>query len=125
MPLDKSKVFPPEALEANRRGQLTDAQLQGFRGLSRYRRKDQLSWAGYLVGGGGLLIAFFASPSTSRLFTLTNNVLQVQRRQLEGAHISQYFGRLFSVDQVRVISRRQRPTRTWNENSACRPRDCF
>jgi len=61
MPLDKSKVFPPEALEANRRGQLTDAQLQGFRGLSRYRRKDQLSWAGYLVGG-----ADCSSPSSPR-----------------------------------------------------------
>jgi 2-haloacid dehalogenase len=36
-----------------------------------------------------------------RLFTLTNNVLQVQRRQLEEGRIGQYFERLFSVDQVR------------------------
>jgi 2-haloacid dehalogenase len=36
-----------------------------------------------------------------RLFTLTNNVLEVQRRQLEEGRIGQYFERLFSVDQVR------------------------
>jgi hypothetical protein len=58
------QVFPADALEANRRGELTDTQRQRFQGLSRYRRKDQLR-AAALLAAGGMLIMFLASPSTS------------------------------------------------------------
>jgi hypothetical protein len=56
--------FPPDALDANRRGELTDAQLRAFRGLSRIRRKGALDIAGTLAVIG-LLIVFFASPTYS------------------------------------------------------------
>src|SRR5271166_3763537 len=56
--------FPPEALEANRRGELTDTQLRAFRGLSGYRRKSALRAAGFLAMGA-LLIGFFAAPTFS------------------------------------------------------------
>jgi len=36
-----------------------------------------------------------------RLFTLTNNLLEIQTRQLERGGIVQYFERIFSVDAVR------------------------
>ncbi|HTJ23876.1 MAG TPA: hypothetical protein VL383_15840 [Gemmatimonadaceae bacterium] len=57
-------VFTPEALDANRRGELTDAQLRGFRGLSRYRHKSAFGSAALLVAGA-VLIGGFASPSAS------------------------------------------------------------
>lgn len=57
-------VFTPEALGANRRGELTDAQLRGFRGLSRSRRKSAFGSAALLVAGA-VLIGGFASPSAS------------------------------------------------------------
>ena len=56
--------FRPEALEANRRGELTDVQLRSFGSLSRRRRKSARGTAG-LLAAGGLLIAFFASPTFS------------------------------------------------------------
>jgi hypothetical protein len=56
------QVFAADALEANRRGELTDAQRQRFQGLSSYRRKDQLRVAALLLAVG-LLIMFLASPS--------------------------------------------------------------
>jgi hypothetical protein len=56
--------FPPDALDANRRGDLSDEQLRGFGALSRYRRRDSLSIAAFLVAGA-LLIGFFASPTSS------------------------------------------------------------
>jgi 2-haloacid dehalogenase len=36
-----------------------------------------------------------------RLFTLTNNIIEVQTRQMEHAGIAHFFERLFSVDAVR------------------------
>ncbi len=57
-------VFMPEALDANRRGELADAQLRGFRGLSRDRRKSALGSAALLVAGA-VLVGGFASPSAS------------------------------------------------------------
>lgn len=57
MALTEADVFPPGALEANRRGELTDAQQRGFGNLARDNRKSQLQFAGIalviavLVGG--------------------------------------------------------------------------
>jgi hypothetical protein len=56
--------FPPDALEANRRGELSEAQRRGFGALSRDRRRSGLSSAAFFTAGA-LLIAFFASPSAS------------------------------------------------------------
>ncbi len=56
--------FPPDALEANRRGKLSDAQCQRIRGLSRRRRKGALSIAGFLAAGA-LLIDLNAAPALS------------------------------------------------------------
>lgn len=64
MPRTLADVFMPEALDANRRGDLTDAQLRGFRGLSHYRRKSALGSAALLVAGA-VLVGGFASPSAS------------------------------------------------------------
>lgn len=64
MSVNALNPFPPDALDANRRGELTDEQLRGFRGLSQYRRKSELSTAGFLVAGA-LLIGLFAAPSFS------------------------------------------------------------
>ena len=66
--------FPPDALEANRRGELTDMQLSGFRGLSRYRRKSALSTAG-LLAAGALLIDFYAAPTLSAVSGVLINVI--------------------------------------------------
>lgn len=57
-------VFQAEALDANRRGELTDAQLRGFGKLSGYKRRSALSSAAFLVAGA-VLVGFFASPSAS------------------------------------------------------------
>jgi hypothetical protein len=57
MALTQSAVLAPDALEANRRGELTDGQRQGFGNLARDNRKSQLQFAGIalviavLVGG--------------------------------------------------------------------------
>jgi hypothetical protein len=64
MAADNSNALSPDALVANQRGELSDAQLRGFRALSRDRRKSALSSAAFLVAGA-LLIGFFASPSSS------------------------------------------------------------
>jgi len=57
-------VFQAEALDANRRGELTDAQLRGFGKLSGYNRRSAFSSAAFLVAGA-VLVGFFASPSAS------------------------------------------------------------
>lgn len=62
MPLTATDVFPPDALGANRRGELTDAQRQGFGNLARYRRKSQLQFAGIALVLA-VLIGGFASSS--------------------------------------------------------------
>ncbi len=59
-----STPFPPDALEANRRGELTQTQVQGFSELSRYQRRNGLKIAAWLLVGA-VLIGFFASPSSS------------------------------------------------------------
>jgi hypothetical protein len=59
-----SNPFPSDALEANRRGELSDAQRRGFGALSRYRRKSELSTAGFLLAGA-ILVGGFASPTAS------------------------------------------------------------
>ncbi len=64
MAAGNSTTFSPDALDANRRGELSDAQLRGFRALSRDRRKSALTSAAFLVVGA-LLVGFFASPSSS------------------------------------------------------------
>ena len=64
MPRTPMDVFQAEALDANRRGQLTDAQLRGFRKLAWNNRRSALSSAGFLVAGA-VLVGFFASPSAS------------------------------------------------------------
>jgi hypothetical protein len=53
--------FQPDALEANRRGELTERQRQGFTALARYSRRNAFSIAAFLVAGGAL-VGFFASP---------------------------------------------------------------
>ncbi len=57
-------LFPPEALEANRRGELFDEQLRNVQALSRSNRKSQLSSAGFFIAGA-LLIGFSNSPTAS------------------------------------------------------------
>jgi hypothetical protein len=52
------------ALEANRRGELSEAHRRVFGALSRDRRRSGLSSAAFFAAGA-LLIAFFASPSSS------------------------------------------------------------
>jgi hypothetical protein len=61
-----SNPFPPDALEANRRGELSDAQRRGFGALSGYQRRNDFSIAGFLVAGA-VLVGFFASPTASPL----------------------------------------------------------
>ena len=56
--------FHPDAIDANRRGELSGEQLRDFRALSGYRRRSALSSAAFLLAGG-LLIGLFASPTTS------------------------------------------------------------
>jgi hypothetical protein len=56
----------PEALESNRRGELTDTQRRNLGTLSRGRRGGALQSAA-LLGAGALVIFFFASPTTSHL----------------------------------------------------------
>lgn len=41
--------FSADALDANRRGELSDGQLRGFRALSAYRRQNALSIAAFLT----------------------------------------------------------------------------
>lgn len=64
MPRTPVDVFQAEALDANRRGELTDAQLRGFRKLAWHNRRSALSSAAFLVAGA-VLVGFFASPSAS------------------------------------------------------------
>ncbi|HUO80304.1 MAG TPA: hypothetical protein VMU00_09180 [Steroidobacteraceae bacterium] len=59
--------FPTDALEANRRGELSAAQRQGFGNLARARRKSSIGTAGFLLAGA-LLIGLFASPSAPMLW---------------------------------------------------------
>jgi len=56
-----ANAFYPEALEANRRGELTDVQTRNFGAWSRDRRKSALSSAALFVAGA-VLVGFFASP---------------------------------------------------------------
>jgi hypothetical protein len=54
----------PEALEANRRGELTDRQRQGFGALARSNHRSAFSTAAFLVAGAAIIV-FFASPTAS------------------------------------------------------------
>jgi hypothetical protein len=54
--------FASDALEANRRGELSDKQLLGFGALSRYQRRNALTIAAFLVAGA-VLVGGFASPT--------------------------------------------------------------
>jgi hypothetical protein len=62
MPATSLDLFPPDALEANRRGELSDKQLRGVRAFSRYRRRNALSIAAFFVAGA-VLVGVFASPT--------------------------------------------------------------
>jgi len=57
-----ANAFLPEALEANRRGELTDIQARNFGAQCRDRRNSALSSAAFLVAGA-VLVGFFASPT--------------------------------------------------------------
>jgi hypothetical protein len=56
--------FPADALDANRRGELSESQRRGFGALSARNRRSALSGAAFLVAGA-LVIIFFASPTAS------------------------------------------------------------
>lgn len=64
MPAAPPDPFPADALETNRRGELSDSQRRGFGALSASNRRSALSSAG-LLGAGALVVAFFASPHAS------------------------------------------------------------
>jgi hypothetical protein len=64
MTVNAPNPFPADALEANRRGQLTNAQLQGLRHLAQSRRRSGVRIAAVLVVVA-VLIGLYASPSTS------------------------------------------------------------
>ena len=55
-------VFDPDALEANRRGELTDSQRRGFSAQASSNHRSALSMAAVFVAGE-ILVGFFASPS--------------------------------------------------------------
>ncbi len=57
-----ANAFQPDALEANRRGELTDSQRHGFRAQSSSDRRSALSLAAVFLAGA-VLVGFFASPS--------------------------------------------------------------
>lgn len=57
--------FPEDALDANRRGALSDRQTRGFGAASASRHRSAFGSAALLVAGG-LVVAFFASPTTSQ-----------------------------------------------------------
>ena len=62
MPVTTVNPFPLEALEANRRGELSAQQLLSLQAQSKNRRRSELSNAGFFIAGA-LVIGFFASPS--------------------------------------------------------------
>jgi hypothetical protein len=64
MSLTAADVFPPDALDANRRGELSDAQRRGFGNVARDRRKSQLQFAAIALALA-VLIGGFASSSVS------------------------------------------------------------
>ena len=64
MPITPSNPFVPDALEANRRGELTEKQRHGFGALSGYQRRNDLSIAAFLVAGA-VLVSFANSPTFS------------------------------------------------------------
>jgi hypothetical protein len=64
MPVTTVNLFPLDALEANRRGELSAVQLQNLQAQSRFRRRNELSMAAFFAGGA-LIFAFFASPTAS------------------------------------------------------------
>jgi hypothetical protein len=64
MPLTTLNALRPDALDANRRGELSEVQRRNFGALSRNRRKSQLSSAALLVAGA-LLIGLYAAPTFS------------------------------------------------------------
>src|SRR5258705_13519284 len=59
-------MLAPEALEANRRGEVTDAQRGGFQAFVRSARRSQLSAAAF-IAAGALVIVLFASHRVSRV----------------------------------------------------------
>jgi hypothetical protein len=71
--VNASEALRPDALEANRRGELSESQIQGFGSLATRRRKSGLQFAVIFIVMG-VLIGFFASPgkpiATRALLTL-------------------------------------------------------
>ena len=66
MPATVLQPFPADALDANRRGELSDSQRRGFGSFSGQNRRSALSSAAFLVAGS-LLVLFFASATASPL----------------------------------------------------------
>lgn len=58
--------FHEDALEMNRAGELTETQRQNLGGVSRYRRRNQLTIAAFLTAGAAI-VWFLASPSAPLL----------------------------------------------------------
>ncbi|HEY1305677.1 MAG TPA: hypothetical protein VGF24_19115 [Vicinamibacterales bacterium] len=58
--------YPLDGLDANRRGELSDSQLRGFRGLSRSNRRSNLSSAAFFLAGAGLIGVFATGPAGTR-----------------------------------------------------------
>jgi hypothetical protein len=55
-------AFYPDWLEANRRGELSDAQRRNFRAWANSNRRSALGMAGFLLAGA-VLVGFFASAT--------------------------------------------------------------
>ncbi len=69
MPSSTFSSFPAEALEANRRGELSESQRRGFGALSGSNRRGALGSAGLLIAGA-LVVLFFASPTASPMLRM-------------------------------------------------------
>jgi hypothetical protein len=63
-----AEIFPPDALDANREGRLTDAQRDKYRRMSRSIRKGELGLAPFpiFIGAIVLVVDFSGSPQLSR-----------------------------------------------------------
>lgn len=64
MTVNAPSPFPADALEANRRGELSSTQVKNLRNFAGSRRKGGLQFAAVLIAIG-LLVGFFASPTAS------------------------------------------------------------
>jgi hypothetical protein len=64
MTVNAPSPYPADALEANRRGELSSTQIKNLRNFAGSRRKGGLQFAAVLVAIG-VLVGFFASPTAS------------------------------------------------------------